>query len=211
MAGTDAGVLPLPYGGGPVPGLAAVVAGGPGPGFPLAGLIVAPVVVAVRMLVCGRSALTGRIGRHSTTGLAVIPAASLAVAQLDEGVGHSHPQLDSERGIVGGPVGNQGPRAWPRPGFLITLCHTVNTTLNTIAAPAQLRLGPTRPACPPRRPGMASSPGLTGDCFSVLGWLRSQLRCRLLSLAAVTRRAWPSSGRRPWHMRSASGTRASSR
>jgi hypothetical protein len=48
------------------------------------------------MLICGGSARTGRIGRHSTTGLAVVPAASLVVAQLDEGVGCGHSQLDSE-------------------------------------------------------------------------------------------------------------------
>jgi hypothetical protein len=37
----------------------------------------------------------------------------------------------------------------------------------------------------PLRPGMASSPGLTGDCFSALGWLRPKLCCRLSSLIAV--------------------------
>jgi len=34
----------------------------------------------------GGSALTGRIGRHSTAGLAVVAAARLLFAQLDEGV-----------------------------------------------------------------------------------------------------------------------------
>src|SRR6516225_11169323 len=79
----------------------------------------------VRILIRGGSARTGRIGRHSTAGLAVVPAASLAGAQLDEGVGYGHPQLDSERGIVGRPVGEHGPRAWP--GFMMMLCHTANT------------------------------------------------------------------------------------
>jgi len=58
------------------------------------------VSVAVRMVFRGVAALTGRIGRHSTARLAVVAAASLAVAQLDEGVGHSHPQLGSEGGVV---------------------------------------------------------------------------------------------------------------
>ena len=76
---------------------------------PSAGLIVVvPVVVVVRMVFRGGSALTGRVGRHSTAGLAVA-AASLVVAQLDEGVGRSHPQLGSEGGVVGGPVGKKAP------------------------------------------------------------------------------------------------------
>src|SRR5215472_8252382 len=85
------------------------------------------------MATCGWSALNGRVGRHSTSGLAVVSAASLALAQLDEGVGHSHPQLYAEGGIVAGPVGNHGPRAWPRPGSLITLCHIQNTTVRAAA------------------------------------------------------------------------------
>jgi hypothetical protein len=66
--------------------------------IPSAGLIM-PVLVAVPVLVAmpvpvvirGGSARTGRIGRHSTTGLAGVTAACLAVAQLDQGVGHGHP------------------------------------------------------------------------------------------------------------------------
>jgi hypothetical protein len=43
-----------------------------------AGLIgVVPVVVVVRMIICGGPALTGRIGWHSTAGLAVVAAATL--------------------------------------------------------------------------------------------------------------------------------------
>jgi len=49
-------------------------------------VVVVPVVVVVRMVVRGVAALTGRIGRHSTARLAVVAAASLVVAQLDEGV-----------------------------------------------------------------------------------------------------------------------------
>jgi hypothetical protein len=43
-------------------------------------IVVVPVVVAVRMVICGGAALTGRIGRHSTAGLAVVAAATLMVA-----------------------------------------------------------------------------------------------------------------------------------
>jgi hypothetical protein len=50
-----------------------------------------------------------RIGRHSTARLAVVAAASLVLAQLDEGVGHSRPHLGGEGGVVGGPVGQEGP------------------------------------------------------------------------------------------------------
>jgi hypothetical protein len=76
------------------------------------------VAVVVRMVSGGRSALTGRVGRHSTAGLAVVAAASLVLAQLDEGIGHSHPQLHREGRVVGGPVGQESPRVWPRPGSL---------------------------------------------------------------------------------------------
>jgi len=75
-------------------------------------------VVMVQTVVCGVSALTGRVGQHSTAGLAVVAATSLAIAQLDEGVGHSHPQLGNEGGVVGSPVGKEGPWAWFRPRFL---------------------------------------------------------------------------------------------
>jgi hypothetical protein len=74
----------------------------------VAGVIVA-VAVVMRMVLGSGSALTGRVGRHSTARLAVVAAARLALAQLDEGVGRSHPQLNSEGGVVGDPVGQQGP------------------------------------------------------------------------------------------------------
>src|SRR5215472_5096362 len=51
-------------------------------------IVVVPVVVVRRLVVGGGSALTGRIGRHSTAGLAVVAAATLVAAQLDQGVGH---------------------------------------------------------------------------------------------------------------------------
>src|SRR6185437_6722308 len=80
------------------------------------------VAMTVRIVRCTGSALTGRVGWHSTTGLAVVSATSLASAQLDQGVGHGHPQLDPERGVITGPVGNHRPAAGLRPGFLIGLC-----------------------------------------------------------------------------------------
>ena len=106
---------------------------GSGP-ITLAGLIVI-MPVMVRMVVRGGSALTGRVGRHSTPGLAVVAAACLAAAQLDEGVGRSHPQLDREGRVVAGPVGQEGHwvRFWP--GFLAGFWHNANVTTNAILVP----------------------------------------------------------------------------
>ena len=111
-------------------------------GGPSAGLIgIVPVVVVVRMIIRGGPALTGRIGRHSTAGLAVVAAATLLVAQLDQSVGRSHPQLGSERGVVGDPVGKQGARARMRPRlFLLRLWHNANSTATVVHAPVTLRL-----------------------------------------------------------------------
>jgi hypothetical protein len=100
-------------------------------------IVVVPMLVVMRMVSRGGSALTGRIGRHSTAGLAVVAAASLVLAQLNEGVGRSHPQLDSEGGVVGGPVGKEGPSAWSRPRFLAGLWHNANTTMKAVAAPVR--------------------------------------------------------------------------
>jgi len=71
-------------------------------------IAVVPVAVLVRMVLGGGSALTGRVGRHSTARLAVVGAARLALAQLDEGIRRSHPQLGSKGGVAGDPVGQQG-------------------------------------------------------------------------------------------------------
>src|SRR5262245_52103993 len=79
----------------------------------------------VRM-VSRSSALTGRIGWHSTSGLAVVAAASLAAAQLDERVGRGNTQLGGERGVAAGPVGDHGCRARPRLWFLAGNCHNAN-------------------------------------------------------------------------------------
>jgi len=62
------------------------------------------VAVVMRMVTGVRTALTGRIGRHSTARLAVVAAARLVVTQLDERVGRGHPQLDGERGVVRHPI-----------------------------------------------------------------------------------------------------------
>lgn len=106
-------------------------------------IVLVPVAVVVRVVLGGGSALTGRVGRHSTARLAVVAAACLALAQLDEGVGRSHPQLGSEGSVVGGPVGQQGPWAWSRPGFLFGLWHKANSTTNAVTAP--VRCAPTQP------------------------------------------------------------------
>jgi len=70
--------------------------------------MIVPVAMVARIIPDGRSALTGRVGRHSTAGLAVVAATSLVTAQLEESVGRGHPQLRSERGVVGDPVGKEG-------------------------------------------------------------------------------------------------------
>jgi hypothetical protein len=66
--------------------------------------MIVAVVVAMRMVTRSGTALTGRIGRHSTAGLAVVAAANLMVTELDEGVGRGHPQLGGERRVVRYPV-----------------------------------------------------------------------------------------------------------
>jgi hypothetical protein len=95
--------------------------------------VIVPVVV--RVIAGVRSALTGRVGRHSTAGLAVVAAAGLAPAQLEEGVGRGHPQLHREGRVVGGPVGQQGPRVWSWPGFLTGIWHNAHVTTNAARAP----------------------------------------------------------------------------
>ena len=55
-------------------------------------VVVTVVVVMVMRVITGRgSALTGRLGRHSTAGLAVVATAILSVADLDEIVRDHHP------------------------------------------------------------------------------------------------------------------------
>jgi hypothetical protein len=71
-----------------------------------------PVVMTVLVVMTGTvAARTGRITRHSTAGLAVVPAARLVATHLDEGVGDRHPQLRRERSVVGGPVREHGSQA----------------------------------------------------------------------------------------------------
>jgi hypothetical protein len=77
------------------------------------------VVMVMRVIVRRWAALTGRLGRHSTTGLTVVAAAVLPLSQLDEIVRHHHSQLRCERRIVGGPVGESSSEAgfWSRVTF----------------------------------------------------------------------------------------------
>src|SRR6266568_2771331 len=110
--------------------------------YPVAGssavlIVPVPVPVLVRVVIRGGSALTGRVGRHSTAGLAVVAAAGLAVAQFDEGVGRRHPQLGREGGVVGGPVGQEGHRARFRPRFLTRLWH--NATIRPMRPPRSMQ------------------------------------------------------------------------
>lgn len=125
-------------------------------------------VIAVRMVISGSSALTGRMGRHSTAGLSVIAAATLVLAQLDQGIGCSHPHFGCERGVVCGPVGEEGRTAWVRPRFLTgSLTHRANTTADAVIAPVN-------PA-PGRRAGCrccamrSSSPPCTPECRFTTG------------------------------------------
>ena len=57
-------------------------------------------LMVVVIIISVRAALTGRIGCDSTAGLAVVSAACLAMAQLDECVRDGHPQLRGKRGVV---------------------------------------------------------------------------------------------------------------
>ena len=98
-------------------------------------VLIVVVPVMMRMVLYGGSALTGRGGRHSTAGLAVVAAARLLLAQLDEGVGHGHPQLGREGSVVGGPVGKEGSWAWFRPRFLAGLWHNAYVTTNAVLVP----------------------------------------------------------------------------
>jgi len=62
------------------------------------------VPVMMRMISGVGTALTGRVGWLSTTGLAVVAAASLMVTEFEQGVGRGQPQLGGERGVVRHPV-----------------------------------------------------------------------------------------------------------
>jgi len=66
--------------------------------------MIVAVVVLMRMVTRFGTALTGRIGWHSTARLAMVAAADLVAAERDEGVGRGHPQLIGERSVVRYPV-----------------------------------------------------------------------------------------------------------
>lgn len=95
-------------------------------------IVTVPVVMTMRIVASGWAALTGRIWRHSTAGLAVVAAACLVVAQLDERVGDGHPQFRGERGIVCGPVREEGLKAWLR--SVMVLCHVTYATAGAASA-----------------------------------------------------------------------------
>jgi hypothetical protein len=69
------------------------------------------VMVVVVRVVFFRAALTGRLGPHSTAGLAVMAAALLMVANLEEVVGYDHPKLGAEGRFICRPVGEHGDKA----------------------------------------------------------------------------------------------------
>jgi hypothetical protein len=75
-------------------------------------VVAAMVVMMIVRVVTGRvAALTGRLGPHSTAGLAVVAATVLPGADLGEVVRDDHPQLRGERRVVGGPVRERGAEA----------------------------------------------------------------------------------------------------
>jgi hypothetical protein len=72
-------------------------------------IVIVTVVVIGGLLTVGGAALTGRRGRHSTTGLAVIPATVLVLTDLQQVVGYRHPQLRRKGRFVTVPVREGGP------------------------------------------------------------------------------------------------------
>ena len=103
------------------------------------------VIVMVMGVIARRgTALTGRLGRHSTAGLTVVAAAILPFPQLDEIVGHNHAQLRGERRVIGGPIRQGGCEAglWSRVRF----GHADEFRLLTGAPRSQLAPVPTRVA-----------------------------------------------------------------
>ena len=68
------------------------------------------VMIVMVMIGCG-TALTGRLRRHSAAGLTVVPAAVLPLADLDQVVGHHHPQLRGKWRVVRAPVGKSRSQA----------------------------------------------------------------------------------------------------
>jgi hypothetical protein len=76
-------------------------------------LLMVIMVVRVGMVVAARAVLTGRLGPHSTAGLAGMSAAILPVPQLGPVIGDSQPELGDQRRLIGGPVGEHCAHAGP--------------------------------------------------------------------------------------------------
>ena len=97
-----------------------------------------PIVVVV--IIFGEVARTGRRGRHSTTGLAVVSAAILASSELGEIVRESHSEFGREWGVERVPVGSEGCEAWLGPGLWFGHAHD-GRTVATIATARRVRPG----------------------------------------------------------------------
>ena len=63
-------------------------------------VVVVMVVVVIVLVVMIGATLTGWLAPHSTSGLAVIPAAVTAGSDLDQVVGEDHPDLGGEGRVV---------------------------------------------------------------------------------------------------------------
>jgi hypothetical protein len=61
-------------------------------------------VVLVMTIIFGEVARTGRRGRHSTTGLAVVSATVLSSAEFDQVVRENHSEFRRERSVEGAPI-----------------------------------------------------------------------------------------------------------
>jgi hypothetical protein len=84
-------------------------------------------VFLMTVLLMSGSALTGRRGRHSTTGLTVITAAVLPSADLDQIVLDRKPKLRGKWGVVCLPVGQRCAEARLGPWFWIWFRHDTDS------------------------------------------------------------------------------------
>ena len=96
-------------------------------------VVVVVLMVVVLMVVVRWVALTGRLGRHSTPGLTVVPAAILPRTQFDEVVGGDHTKLGAEGCLVRRPVGQDGPKAGLRSWLRIGIGHATRIGLGLSA------------------------------------------------------------------------------
>jgi hypothetical protein len=75
--------------------------------------VIVIMVVRMGMVVVVGAALTGRLIPDSTTWLAGMAAATLAVPQLGPVVGDDHPELGRQGRLIGRPVGEHCAQAGP--------------------------------------------------------------------------------------------------